>query len=630
MKRKRLDIFILKSFLLLFVAAFCICLFVLLMNILWRYVEDLVGKGFTFSVIARFFFLFGVRLVPEALPLAVLMASLITFGNFGDRLELLAMKTAGVSLLRIMRPITIFCVFLTGLSFYFQNVTVPHTTQKLYSLIYSINEKNPELEIPEGVFYDQISGFNMYVKHKDLKTGDLHDVTIYDHRDGYENLSVIVSDSASLETTADEKHIMLHLYSGEQFCQEKEMDGKGQPYRRESFREKHVLLEFNSGFTEADDGIMSSQAESKNMIEIRHTIDSLSLKQDSIGRGNLADYRRSAMNVYRLRQADSVSFKAMGVATINADSLFQVANRSDQLEVRSKMKSTISNQSNDLTIKGSNMFSGDRSIRKHWISWMKKITDALCILVFFFIGAPLGAIIRKGGLGIPVIVSVLTYILFYITSASGQKMFREGEWSIIGCWLSTIVLTPFSVFFTIKANNDSTVFQPEVVLEFLRYWFGGRVNRNIVRKDVVIDEPDRQFCLEVLDEIRDLSGQTAGSALLDGRPKYRSLFFGNADTSAMDKLFADVESLVMELGNSRDRVELDKLNSFPVMPIHGVKKPFERKWLNAAVGIVFPLGLIFSLRAWLFSKKLCKQVAVTGQVACELTDYINGKPINKQ
>ena len=622
MKRKRLDWFIIKSFLLLFAAAFFICLFVLLMNILWRYVEDLVGKGFTFSVIARFFFLFGMRLVPEALPLAVLMASLITFGNFGERLELLAMKTAGISLLRIMRPLTIFCICLAGISFYFQNVTVPKTTQKLYSLIYSINEKNPELEIPEGTFYDQISGYNMYVKHKDLNTGNLYDVTIYDHSNGYENLSVIVADSAYLETTADEEHLMLHLFSGKWFSQDTDIDDKGQPYKRESFAEKHILLDFDSGFRQADNDIMSSQAESKNMVQIKETIDSLSLQQDSVGLGNLAEFKGQAMNIYRMSAQDSVRMSEENLSTINADSLFHVASRDGQIEIRKSMRQVVSTQSNELTIKGSNMFSGDRVIRKHWISWMKKIVNSLSILIFFFIGAPLGAIIRKGGLGVPVIVSVLTYILFYITSVSGEKMFREGVWSIIGCWLSTLVLTPLSVFFTVKANKDSTVFQPEVIVEFLKYWFGGRTARNITRKDVVIDEPDRNMCLGLTGNIRTASARIMDSELSNRMPRYLSLFFRPLDTSDMDNLYADADKLALELGNSRDRVELDLVNGMPIIPVHGVKGPFRHRWLNVLSGILVPLGLLFSLREWLFRSKIMKQVAQAARVAGELEEYM--------
>ena len=622
MRPKRLDIFILRSFLLLFVAAFAICLFVLLMNVLWRYAEDIVGKGLNFAFLAKFFWEFALTLVPQALPLAVLMASLITFGNFGERLELLAMKTSGIPLLRIMRPVMVFSILLAGVSFYFQNVTVPHAAKNLYSLIYSINEKNPELEIPEGVFYNQIQGFNMFVKHKDFKTGSLYDVTIYDHRDGYENLSVIVSDSAYIETSADKQHLYLHLFSGEQFCQEKDMNSNGKPYRREGFREKHILLEFNSDMKQAPDGLVSSQALSKNMNEIKHTIDSLSNNQDSIGRGNMSEYRVTALNTYRMQKNDSVSFNNLKSKIINADSVFAVSSRNQQLEIRSNMRSTIQTQASELAIKSSNMYYGDRTIRKHWIEWMKKVTNALSILIFFFIGAPLGAIIRKGGLGVPVIISVFTFILFYITSVSGDKMYREGEWSIVGCWFSVMVLTPLSVFFTVKANGDSTLFQFDVILEFFRYWFGTKVSRNIVRKDVVIEDPDRKKCLESLEDIKARSISLEQSVLLNSVPSYRELFFGAVDTAELTELNTELESLVTELGNSRDRIELEMLNGFPLLQIHGVQRPFAKDWADKLVGIIFPVGLLFELRAWLFTRKLKRQMAKTTQAADNLIGYM--------
>lgn len=627
MRPKRLDIFILKSFLLLFVAAFAICLFVLLMNVVWRYAEDLVGKGLNFGLLASFFWEFALTLVPQALPLAVLMASLITFGNFGERLELLAMKTSGIPLLRIMRPVMIFSVLLAGVSFYFQNVTVPRAAKNLYALIYSINEKNPELEIPEGVFYTQISGFNMYVKHKDFNTGTLYDVTIYDHRDGYENLSVIVSDSAYMETTADKQHIYLHLFSGEQFCQEKDMNSEGKPYRREGFREKHILLEFNSDMKEAPDALVSSQAMSKNMNEIKHTIDSLSNNQDSVGRGNMAEFKVTAMATYRMQKSDSLAFEKLPSKIISADSVFAVSSRNRQVDIKNDMRSKIQTLAGDLAIKSSNMYYGDKTIRRHWIEWMKKITNSLSILIFFFIGAPLGAIIRKGGLGIPVIVSVLTFILFYITSVSGDKMYREGEWSIIGTWFSVMVLTPLSVFFTVKANGDSTLFQWDVVLEFFRYWFGTKVKRNIVRKEVVINDPDRAKCLATLSDVKRMSVELENSALLNTVPSYRDLFFGSVDSSRITALSDELERLVTELGNSRDRVELDYLNGFPLLQSHGVQPPFEKAWADKFVGVVFPLGLLFELRAWLFTRKLKRQMQKISQTADSLIDYMTN---NKQ
>lgn len=622
MRPKRLDIFILKSFLLLFVAAFAICLFVLLMNVLWRYAEDIVGKGLSFGVIAKFFWQFGLTLVPQALPLAVLMASLITFGNFGERLELLAMKTAGIPLFRVMRPVMIFSIIMAGVSFYFQNITVPHASKKLLATIYSINEKSPELEIPEGVFYNQLSGFNMYVRHKDFNKGTLYDVIIYDHRHGYENLTVIVADSGYLETTADKQHLYLHLFSGEQFGQEENVDSRGKPYSREGFREKHILLEFNSGLAQAPEGLIGTQAMTKNMNDIKHTIDSLSLNQDSIGLGNRDEYRVTALSTYRMQASDSVAYDKLPFLYINADSVYAVSSRSRQVDIKSAMRTKAQTQVADLSIKSSNMFYGDRSIRKHWIEWMRKIINSLSVLIFFFIGALLGAIIRKGGLGVPVLISVFTYILFYITNVSGEKMFREGEWSIVGCWFSVMVLAPFSIFFTVKANGDSTLFQFDVILEFIRYWFGTKVSRNITRKDVVIDDPDRDKCIRMLEEIESRASALEQSAVLNAVPGYGQLFFGGVDTSDLKELDSEIEELVAELGNSRDRVELDMLNQIPLLQIHGVQSPFAGKWVNRIVGVVFPVGLLFELRAWLFQRKLKRQMVKTSQAAENLIDYL--------
>lgn len=597
------------------------------MNVLWRYIEDLVGKGFTLDVIIKFFYYFSLTLVPMALPLAVLLASLITFGNFGERFELLAMKTAGASLLRIMRPLIIFCTFLAGLSFYFQNVVGPNASRKLYSLVFSMQQKSPELQIPEGVFYNQIEGFNLYVKHKNPDTGMLYDVTIYDISEGYENISVIVADSGKLETTADKQHLFLRIYSGEMFenMQEQQMSRSDNPYRRESFAEKHILIEFDSDFTMVDENVMSSQAASKNMKQIRYDIDSLSSQQDSVGLGNLSDYRTMALNTVKLSSSDSAKFNASTPMLVNSDSIFMVSSRSDQLEIRKAMQAKIQSQKSELTLKGTNMFYNDRNIRKHWIQWMQKITQSLSIIIFFFIGAPLGAIIRKGGLGVPVLVSVMTFIIFYITSSSGEKMFREGEWSIVGCWLSTIILTPFSIFFTVKANADSTIFQLDVYKEFFRYWFGGKQSRNIVRKEVIIEEPDDKLCSDKLQVIAGESSNLSSIGLFNGLPNYLNLFFRDVDSSRLDTFGDGIEEVINELSNSRDKVVLNMINKIPIMPVYGIEPPFKKAWFNRVVGVVLPLGLLFYLRAWFFSIYLKKHINTITEVTSELAVYLKEK-----
>ena len=206
---KKLDIFILKSFLMLFAGTFFICLFIFMMQFLWRYVDEMVGKGLEMSVLAQFFFYSALTLIPVSLPLAILLAALMTFGNFGERFELLSMKAAGIPLLRIIRPLVIFCTILACVSFYFQNVIAPKAQLKLLTLLVSMKQTSPELDIPEGVFYSEIDGYNIYVKHKDRETGIMKDLLIYNFSDGFENAHIIWASEGKMEMTADKKHLYL-------------------------------------------------------------------------------------------------------------------------------------------------------------------------------------------------------------------------------------------------------------------------------------------------------------------------------------------------------------------------------------------------------------------------------------
>lgn len=294
---KKLDIFIIKSFSFLLIGTFFICLFIFMMQFLWMHVDDMVGKGLSVGILVQFFYYSALSLVPMSLPLAILLASLITFGNFGERYELLSMKAAGIPLMRILRPLVIFVGCICCLSFYFQNVTGPNSQTKLWTLLMSMRQKSPELDIPEGAFY-RISDYNLYVKKKDPNTGMLYGVMIYNFSDGFENAHIIQADSGRMMVTADKEHLLLHLYSGEQFenLRQQTQLSRNVPYRRESFVEKHSLIEFDSNFNMMDESFMSSQSQSKNMNELSHSIDSMSNRFDSIGRSYYAD-AKSRINV---------------------------------------------------------------------------------------------------------------------------------------------------------------------------------------------------------------------------------------------------------------------------------------------------------------------------------------------
>ena len=308
----------------LFIGTFFICLFIFMMQFLWRYVDELVGKGLEMSVLAQFFFYSALTLIPLSLPLAILLAALMTFGNFGERYELLSMKAAGIPLLRIIRPLVFFCLFLSCISFYFQNVVAPKAQMKLWTLLVSMKQTSPELDIPEGVFYDEIEGYNIYVKQKDRKTGMLKDILIYNFSDGFENAHIIWASEGKMEMTADKQHLYLHLYNGEQFenLKSQSISSNNVPYRRETFREKHTIIEFDGGFNMVDGSFLSDRSDSKNMVEISHSIDSLTFRGDSIGRSLYSEIKSSAYRDIDLTKKDSVKMIESHMTIINADSLF--------------------------------------------------------------------------------------------------------------------------------------------------------------------------------------------------------------------------------------------------------------------------------------------------------------------
>ena len=290
MRFKKLDIFIAKQFGLLFVGTFFICQFVLMMQFLWRYIDELIGKGLSVEVMAQFFWYMGLMLVPQALPLAILLSSLITFGNLGESSELTAIKAAGISLMQAFRSLIIITVLVMLSSFYFQNNVGPSSNMKLAQLLISMKQKSPELEIPEGIFYDGIPNCNLYVQKKDLKTGKLYGIMIYRMTNSYEDAAIILADSGMLQSTAEKKHLVLSLYSGEWFenMQSSELaNSAAVPYRRETFISKKIVLDFDNDFSLTDASSLSNNAKAKSLAKIKHDVDSINHAYDSIGRISL-------------------------------------------------------------------------------------------------------------------------------------------------------------------------------------------------------------------------------------------------------------------------------------------------------------------------------------------------------
>ena len=609
---KKLDIFILKSFCLLFAGTFFICLFIFMMQFLWRYVDELVGKGLEMSVLAQFFFYSALTLVPLSLPLAVLLAALITFGNFGERFELLAMKAAGISLLKIMRPLIVFIALVSCVSFFFQNVIGPRAQTKLGTLLISMKQKSPEVDIPEGVFYDEIDGYNLYVKHKNRDTGMLYDVLIYNFEKGFENAQIIKADSGRLEMTADKQHLFLHLYSGEQFenLKDQSVSRKNVPYRREAFREKHALIEFDSEFNMADEGLMSNWEKSKDMFTLQADVDSMVHKNDSLGRVYYREAMKGTYNVNaKLDKQDTVKLAEAIVADYNVDSLYDVATLAEKEKIISTAVSRAGSAGSDWNFKAFNIQQTDSNLRKHKAAWHEKLTLSLACLIFFFIGAPLGGIIRKGGLGMPVVVSVVIFIIYYIINNTGFKMARDGKWVVwMGMWTSTAVLAPLGAFFTYKANKDSVVLNADAYLNWIKKILGIRSVRHLFRKEVIIHDPDYARLPGDLQALSADCRAYAEKHRLKRMPNYFRLWTDTAEDSEMEEINARMEDLIEEMSNTKSPRLVGVLNNYPVIPVRAHVRPFRSYWLNVACGVCIPVGLFFFFRIWAFRIRLAKDM----------------------
>lgn len=625
---KKLDKFIAKQFGLLFIGTFFICLFILMMQFLWKYVDELIGKGLTMDVLAQFFWYMSLMLVPQALPLAILLSSLITFGNLGESSELTAIKASGISLLQAFRSLIVIVIFISFGSFYFQNVIGPNANMSFSRLLLSMKQKSPELEIPEGVFYDGIPGCNLYVQKKDMQTGKLYGVMIYKMTDSYEDAAIILADSGMLQSTAEKKHLLLTLYSGEWFENMKSQQivrGTGVPYRRETFVLKKILLDFDSDFNVADAGALSNNSKGKSVAQIHQDIDSLNHVYDSVGRAFYRDAQREYYSVPSIGKTDSLrAVKMAGTKTFSFDSVYSRLNADKKLTAVNGALNKVRREMNDLDFKGMLTSDGDRLIRSHKIEAINKYSVALQCILFFFIGAPLGAIIRKGGLGVPVIISVLVFIVFFIFDNSGYRMARAGEWTIwFGKTISLAVLTPLAVFFTYKANNDSVVFNIDFYRNLFMNLLGLRMKRSVYRKEVIINDPDYAGDAEKLARINEEISAYAHEHNLLMAPSVVKVFFKYSPDHVIEDINARMEAVIEDLSNTKDKQMLALLNEYPYMAVKSHTRPFEHKWLNIAAAVVVPVGLFLYFRMWRFRLRLFRDLRVVKQTNDGLIDRIN-------
>jgi lipopolysaccharide export system permease protein len=610
---KKLDIFIAKQFGLLFVGTFFICLFVLMMQFLWRYVDELIGKGLSMEILAQFFWYMALGLMPQAFPLAILLSSLIAYGNLGESSELTAIKAAGISLMQSMRSLIVIVLCIAGISFYFQNVVVPDANMQLKQLLVSMKQKSPELEIPEGTFYDGIPNSNLYVEKKDMNTGHLYGIMIYRQTGSYEDQTIILADSGMLQSTAEKKHLLLTLWNGEWFenMRSQDMGGTAQvPYRRESFGHKQILLDFDGDFNLADASNFTNDASAKSVSRILHDLDSIKLSNDSIGRSFYEEAKNYTFRTEELTPQDSTKLQSVTYEELPImDSVYAKMNPDKQREVARQAARQAQNALNDVEMKSDYAKYQNRLERVHLLEAIGKFTLALSCIIFFFIGAPLGAIIRKGGLGVPVIVSVIVFLIFYLLDMTGMRMARDDEWTVwFGRSISTAVLAPLAIFFTYKANRDSTVFNIDAYRLIIMRMLGLRMKRHITRKEVIIEEPKYRMDAVMLQRINEDIAIYSETHKLLRWPSPIKVFFRAGDDHEIEHINEVLETTIEDLGYSRDKHVLYALNEYPIIATHAHTRPFERKWLNIVSGLFLPLGIFFYFRMLRFRLRLYRDL----------------------
>ena len=638
---KILDKYILGKFLLIFVGAFFICLFVFMMQFTWRYVDELIGKGLSLEILAQFFWYMGQTLVPQALPLAVLLASLITFGNMGESLELLAMKAAGVSLMRVMRPMAFFALIITGISFYFQNSISPQAQINLRTLLFSMKQQSPAVEIPEGVFYNGVPNINLYVEQKNAETGMLYQTIIYKTDQGFERAQIVLADSARLEMTSDKMHLKLDLWNGEQFealqsttGAQMMQSGVQQPYDRETFQYKQLLIDFDSNFNLMDKELLSGMPSAKTMRQIELSVDSMEHGLDSIGKQYYQEATRNYFRRPTLSTKDSTSLYQrlrQGKQMVDFDKMIAAAPSNKVETARHTAQSQVLSMKSDLEWKSMVTRDGDHNIRRHWVEWHQKMTLSLACIIFFFVGAPLGAIIRKGGLGMPTVISVIIFIFWYIINTSGMKLARDGSTNmVLGMWISTVVIAPFGIFISYKANRDSVVFNTDAYLNLLRRLLGIRTKRHIQRKEVIIEDPRMDVLPGLINELREACRAYNHSQQLLRLPNYINVFFRYRPDTQVEEINEQLEAIVEELSNSKDPKILGVLGEFPILYTSAHTSPLHSPRANAIAGVLLPLGLVLWFRIWRFRLRLLRDLRIIVRTCDRLDNVMLGVQDNSE
>jgi lipopolysaccharide export system permease protein len=460
---KKIDVLVLKSYSGPLVATFFISLFILLMQFLWKYIDDLVGKGLEWYIIAELLFYASSTFVPLALPLAILLSSLMTFGNLGEHYELVAMKSSGISLRSIMKPLIVLSVAISIFAFYFSNNVLPVANLKFKSLLYDVRKKRLAVNIKEGIFYSDMEDFVIRVGSKGRDGNTIYNVMIYDHTEHRGNINVTVADSGMMKTSPDQRFLYFTLYNGYNYQEvyDRKNARYSNPFQRVNFKEQVQKFDLSDfALSRTNEELFKSNYQMLNIRQLNVAIDSL---QEGLYKKRTALSDNFLRNYKFLSNIDSTaSQKEDTIPELKADILSGYSNQ-DKSKLLELSLAASRNLKKMMEYHVGDYQTNNSTIIKHKVVWHKKFTLSFACMVLFFIGAPLGAIIRKGGLGLPAVVSVLFFVLYHIISMIGEKSALQDAMPVAqGMWLSSVILLPLGLFLTLKATTDAPIMDMDI------------------------------------------------------------------------------------------------------------------------------------------------------------------------
>ncbi len=467
---KKIYQFIIKLYLGPLVMTFFIALFILLMQFLWKYIDDFVGKGLEWYIIAQLMFYASATFVPLALPLAILLSSLMTFGNLGEKYELTAIKAAGISLRTIMKPLIIMSIIISVVAFYFSNNVMPYANLKFKTLLYDVQSKKPAVNIQEGMYYDGIDGYIIKVGKKGQDGKTLHDIMIYDHTERIGNSKLTIAKSGKMEVTADNRFLFFTLYDGNNYDEDISTyeNMQKRPMIRTSFREEFRRFDLSAfAFSKTNEGLYKTHFQMLNLKQLTETEDTLKMGL-TVKKNEFYNNTLRRFQFFSVKNITAHQPKSDTLGNLKKDFLSNFDSSKKNLILETAIQSA-RGVKNEIDYWAIDFKDNEEYIRRYDIEWQRKFTLSIACLILFFIGAPLGTIIRKGGFGLPVVMSVFFFVIFHIISMIGEKSAREGVLSAFqGMWLSSFFFLPVGIFLTLKATTDSPLFDSDVWMRFFK------------------------------------------------------------------------------------------------------------------------------------------------------------------